>query len=244
MIKLSEQATRAAFEAFRSRRGEWDQGLRLQIEMYQAAERAFGEGGRLKDFQLVYDGLRKWRLFRGGQVEAAETVFGWLNNCKRHLRKRRLLMLEPRDWGAIRDAVHRMRNVKANRTGPSVMAISKFLHFWNPRLFVICDQEEVERFVFGHQWLRSQLNSVDTGNLVNEGAVDLHPRLAEYLRVLAFASEFVKANPYILARFAETVREIARGTTVPAYIDSYEATAVEWCLIGLAETMPSGVEII
>jgi hypothetical protein len=214
------------------------------MQMYQAAARAFRAGGRLDDFQVVYEGLRKWKLFRAGRVEAAETVFEWLNAGERHLRQRRLSTLEPHDWEAIWDAIYRMRNVKPNMTGPSLMAISKFLHFWNPRLFVICDQEEVERFVFGHQWLRTQLNGVDAGDLVNEGAVAPHPRLTEYLRVLAFASEFVRANQHILARFAETVRGIIGGADVPADVETYEATAVEWCLIGATEMMPSGVEVI
>ena len=68
-------------------------------------------------------------------------------------------------------------------------------------------------------------------------------RLSRYLRVLAFASDFVKANGGILAEFARTVRELAGGTTVPGEIETCEATAVEWCLIGLAEMPPEGVEL-
>jgi hypothetical protein len=212
--------------------------------MYEAAARAFGAGGRFDDFRVVYDGLRKWKLFRAGRVEAPETVFEWLNAGDGNLRQRRLSALGPDDWGAAWDAIYRMRNVKPNMTGPSLMAISKFLHFWNPRLFVICDQEEVEGFVFGHQWLRTELKGVNVADLADGAVVAPHPRLAQYLKVLAFASEFVRANQHILSGFAQTVRGIAGNAEVPADIETYEATAVEWCLIGLAEMMPSGVEVI
>jgi hypothetical protein len=71
---------------------------------------------------------------------------------------------------------------------------------------------------------------------------DDEPRLSKYLRVLAFASDFVKANGGILPEFARTVQKLAAGLAIPTDIETYEATAAEWCLIGLAEMPPQGVE--
>jgi len=248
MIRVSEQATRQAFQAFRARREKWLEGLRLQMEMYGAAGRAFRETFRLDDFQVVYKGLRKWQVFRARRVEDAETVFAWLSSCDRNLGQGRLSSLGSGDWVMVRDAVWRMRNVKPNKTGPSIMAISKFLHFWNPRLFVICDQGEIEGFVLGHRWLWRELEKM--GWVLEAAGADAKrdKRLCKYLRVLALASEFLKANPGVLSAFAETVRMIneeigIRPERVPANINTYEATAAEWCLIGLAEMAPSGVEI-
>jgi hypothetical protein len=78
------------------------------------------------------------------------------------------------------------------------MAISKFLHFWNPRLFIIVDGAEMEQFVFGHRWLRDELDKTQIPHWRNEGEND--ERLAEYMRVLAFARGFVTANPNTVQR--------------------------------------------
>lgn len=241
MICVSEEATSRAFEAFRLRRGEWVEGLGLQLRMYRAAARAFGEAGGLDDFLVVYTGLRKWKLFRAGRVEDAAAVFAWLNSLDRNLGQRRLSELGSNDWRIVWDAICRMRNVKPNKTGPSLMAISKFLHFWNPRLFVICDQEEVEGFVLGHRWLARELDSMGSVLGAAGANADKEPRLSRYLQLLALASELVKANPHILPEFAWTVHSLVGGAEVPADIETYEATAAEWCLVGLGEMPPGGL---
>ena len=244
MIRLSEQAIGMAFEAFCSRRRQWVEGLELQMRMYAAAASAFDGDGGLAEFRRVYEGLRKWKLFRAGRVEAVEWVFEKLNSCDMGLRQCRLSGLDGHDWPKVWSAIKCLRGVKPNMTGPSLMAISKFLHFWNPRVFVICDQQEVEQFVFGHRWLEGQLG--DTGEVLDAAGVSVrqNPRLCRYLQVLGFASQFVKANPGILPAFVGTVRAIARGAAVPVDIETYEATAAEWCLVGLAEMPPSGVEVV
>lgn len=250
MIRISEQAARRAFAECRKRRSDWfgPNGLRLQLRMYRAAARAFGEPGRLDDFLVVYNGLRKWKLFRAGRVEDAKIVYGWLSSLAAELRQYRLSTLTPEGWRSVWQAIGRMRNVKPNKTGPSLMAISKFLHFWNPRLFVICDQGEVAGFVFGHRWLASQLDGVDW--VLDAAGVDedKEPALSQYLRVLAMGSEFVKANPHILPEFARQVHKMVAeakisGDVVPADIGTFEATAVEWCLVGLAEMPPAGLKL-
>jgi len=245
MIRLSEETLRRAFEAFRTRWGEWAVGLNSQLAMYAAGQTAFGATGKLKDFEIVYNELRKWRLFRGGRVKPAEWVYGRLNGLDRGLRQRRLSQLNGEDWPKVWRAIEVLQDVKANKGGPSVMAISKFLHFWNPRLFIICDQQEVEQFVFGHRWLAQQLELAETGAIFQAAGVEADDKggLSRYLRVLAFGSDFVKANGRILPEFARTVRELADGTALPGDIETYEATAAEWCLIGLAEMPPEGVEL-
>jgi len=246
MIRVSEEAVSKAFEACRRRRPKWfgPEGLGLQLRMYVAAARAFGESGQLEHFEDVYQGLKKWKVGRAGVLLPCKTVFERLTGLDPRLQKQRLSALAPADWPMVWDALCRLKDVKQTKKGePRVMAVSKFLHFWNPRLFVICDQEEVEGFVFGHHWLKTQCEGVNVARHVGEAAVAREPSLEGYLKVLALASEFVKANPHILPEFAWTVRSLVGGAAVPADIETYEATAAEWCLVGLAEMPPAGVEM-
>jgi len=250
MIRVPEEVARRALVEFCRRRRKWVASIGAeaaeggQLQMYRAAARAFGETGQVDHFKDVYGGLRKWKVGRAGTLLSPDTVLGMLQGLDPSLRKKRLSLLAPTDWPMVWDALCRLKDVKQTKTGePRVMAVSKFLHFWNPRLFVICDQEEVEGFVFGHRWLKAQRDGVDVGRHVGQAAVAQEPALGDYLRVLALASEFVKANPHILLAFAGTVRVIAGDAEVPEDIETYEATAAEWCLVGLAEMPPDGVTL-
>jgi hypothetical protein len=243
MMRVSEIATKRAFNAFCARRSEWVEGLGLQLRMYRAATRAFEGEGSPQDFRVIYDGLKKWLVFRHGEVQPAETILSRLMAISNNLRTRPLSQLGQADWRAIWEALLQMKHVKRVKAGASVMAVSKFLHFWNPRLFVICDQTEVEQFVFGHRWLAAQLDSREAVLDAAGANADKEPRLSKYLRLLALASEFVKTNPHIVSEFARTVRAFGVEGEVPADIETYEATAVEWCILGLAEMPPQGMTI-
>ena len=248
MIQISEETARLAYETFCTRRRDWVAPINApaegggQLGMYLAAARAFGGHGGLNEFGKVYKGLRKWKLFRRGQVKPVEWVFERLAGLAAGLRERRLSGLDTDDWARVCEVIWLLREVK-DTEHPSVMAISKFLHFWNPRLFVICDQAEVEGFVFGHHWLKAQLNAVDVDHYVGNAEVGQEAGLLRYVSVLALASEFVTANN-ILPEFGRAVRLLAPGAAIPADIDTYEATAVEWCLVGLAEMPPAGAELL
>ena len=244
MICVSKQTVRLAFNAFCKRRVGWVDTIALQLEMYEAASGAFRGNGNLAGFGTVYAGLKKWKVGRAGTLLSPETILDRYRNLSLELRTKRLSSLTPADWPLVWDALRQLKDIKQTKKGePRVMAVSKFLHFWNPRLFVICDQQEVEGFVFGHHWLRAQLESMAVARHVGETVVARESGLGQYLKLMALASEFVRSNPGILPEFARTVRTFARGAAVPPDIETYEATAVEWCLIGLAEMPPEGVSL-
>ncbi|MGB2753533.1 MAG: hypothetical protein WBD75_00830 [Phycisphaerae bacterium] len=244
MIRLSEEATEQAFEAFCSGRQKWVHDIGFQLKMYQAATKAFQGDGSLPDFNTVYKGLRKWKVFRAGSVQAPEVIHANLMASDQDMRGKRLSELGPEEWPSVWKVMLRLKDVKQIKRGPSLMAISKFLHFWNPRLFIIFDREAVEQGVFGRKLFLNHLPKAGMVTLQYGIGTGAHPRLGKYLRALVFASEFVKCNPGVLPEFARTVRALGVEGDVPADIETYEATAVEWCLIGLAEMPPSGVEVL
>ena len=245
MVRASKAAVRRALKAYCDRRPKWVRDLRDKLRTYADARRAFRGTGDLASFQKVYTDLRKWKVFRGGRVKPAKWVFQRIAEFGRRLQRRRLSELRSADWPRIWHALQRLREIKPVGGGkPSVTAISKFLHVWNPRLFVICDRQEVEQFVFGHRWLADQLSESDS--VLQTASVDAHEDsgLTNYLRMLAFSSAVAKAHPFLATEFARTVRHLLDRGSVPGDIGSYEATAVEWCFVGLAEMPPAGVKLL
>ena len=222
-------------------RPEWLKGWKQQGEMYVAAEQSFAQGQGVDRFREVYDALKSWKIGRRGVVKDPRWVWNRLAGINPELSRRRLSRVRRSDWGLIIDAVDSMKDVKTGQK-PSLMAISKFLHFFNPRLFVICDREVVDEFVFGHQWLRRLRDAVGSRTF-EESGIDVPEWMKDYLSLLALASETLRENPGIMRAFADWVKDIPGTETHPRDVTSFEATAIERFLIGLAELPPARAQV-
>ena len=64
-----------------------------------------------------------------------------------------------------------------------------------------------------------------------------------YLDLLFWASALLRDNPAIRTAFAGQVREHAGGEELPSGLEDFEASAVEWLLLGLVELPPDGTMI-
>ncbi len=217
-----------------------------QLGLYQAGEKAFEGSGDETSFRKIYDALAGgWQALRPKPkgIWEADRAFREFMALSQEFRKRKLSELDEPGWQAVWDCMNHVRAIKPNKSGPSLVAISKFLHFWNPHVFVIVDGAKVQGWVFGHKWLSNQLPPLDDLPRISEADDQRTSRLIWYLRVLRWAAEVVRANPHICEAFAATVRDNAGGEKVPDDIETYEATAVEWFLLGLVELPPCGVKL-
>lgn len=98
----------------------------------------------------------------------------------------------------------------------------------------------MERWVFNHAWLTDQLPEIHNVSAFT-GADDFRTsRLVWYLRLLQWASVLIKANPHIKVA---TVSADAGGAHIPNDLETFEALAVEWFLLGLVELPPCGVQL-
>ncbi|HED53172.1 MAG TPA: hypothetical protein ENJ00_03105 [Phycisphaerales bacterium] len=68
--------------------------------------------------------------------------------------------------------------------------------------------------------------------------------LLSYMAVLTWAGGVFRQNPAITPLFAEYVRGVEHDRPIDFPLDDYEAAAVEWLLLGLAELPPPGVELV
>jgi hypothetical protein len=239
-----------AYEAFHRRyvlkTKAWD--LDHHAQLWVEAQRAV-EACDVSAFESVYGSLRKyWQLTRGRDAKMATPaeVFKGLCALAPRLRKRRLAELSETDLSSLLATVEGLKSVKQTKGGTSIMAVSKVLHFFNPRLFVIVDRAMVWNFALNHLWLWRPIEAVrDALDRSLHGRVKKHPADAcdptSYVAVLLWSGELIQANPAVTARFAEYLRRHCRPHSLPDDLMTYEAVAVEWLLLGLVELPPPGV---
>jgi hypothetical protein len=129
------------------------------------------------------------------------------------------------------------------------MAVSKFLHFWNPRLFVIVDAEVMRDLVFGHAWLSDGVAAARAkiaAELPDVAAHELFAgELGTYLATLVWAGRLLGAHPGLMPAFVTQLEHDAKrnATRVHAAARQVQAAAVEWLLLGLVELPPAGVTL-
>ncbi|MGI5836671.1 MAG: hypothetical protein ACOX87_09305, partial [Chloroflexota bacterium] len=129
----------------------------------------------------------------------------------------------------------------------SMVAVSKFLHFWNPRLFVIVDNAEMAQKVIKAGVIikdGSSLQSIrkriqDTQRRIEQCYGASTPQdepMAEglsYSAVLIWASQLIQGSPNLLSHFKDYVDSQTKEDGVPDGYEEYAAVAVEWFLLGL-----------
>ncbi len=251
MIKLTEQAVKnsfAAYERIYAARGPGARGWSVEerIDLLVKGERAFDGTGSFEEFEGLYRQLRGgWQVFRNAVEHwSAEESFRRLMSLDPGVKRLALSSLAEAHWPGIYRAVHQMQGIKRNSTGePSLVAISKFLHFWNPALFVILDMEVMENNVLRRTWLARELPSIQQLSGLCGENLEANPRLAKYLQALSFASSFMRANPHLIRHFVSAVASAIPAGAGDVGLLRHEAVAFEFCLLGLAELPPEGVTL-
>lgn len=220
------------------------------VECWERAKLAF-EGNSVEDFQWVYTELRnRWQAFRGASSTpwSPSRTLEHLQSLDVHWRSITLSDFGDQNirecWGILES----LSEIKPLKYGPSVVAISKVLHFWNPRLFVIVDDAVVWRWVFAHKWLwrpvaqqrEHVIKHIGTATATRTyGACDL----TSYLAILRWCGEVMRQNPDIGPCFADHVRRFLHDRSTDLPLETYDAAAMEWLLLGIVEVPPAGIEV-
>ncbi|MCH8151412.1 MAG: hypothetical protein IH830_03450 [Planctomycetes bacterium] len=225
-------------------------GIPYHIECWVRSKTAFDENSPA-DFKWLYFQLKNhWHVFRGaiGAPWEPKRIFDHLRSQNERLRNLRLSEMNDDDLADCWQIIESISDIKPMKYAPSVVAISKFLHFWNPRLFVIVDHAIIWSWVFAHRWLKRQIEETRArieSLLPDARCSDAAPAcdLLSYLAVLSWSAHVVKGNPTIASAFTEHVRAHATDVPIELPIETYEAAAIEWLLLGLVELPPSGVAL-
>jgi len=231
-VRFTRSLIKAAFRARFDAYPDW------KIDAYENAWRlaasAFDQTNPSRtDFDALYAELKGyWQVFRnlrGGTALSAKAAYDLLGGLPPEAKRLRLSKLTAGHDALLRQVIGAAKKIKTGKGGVSLMAMSKFLHFWNPKLFVIVDRWAVADNVFRRLWIRRTLPA------------DFAADADHYAELLQWAAGVLRGNPAIVKEFAAYTRSAAQPKKLPSGWYRYEATAVEWFLEGVVEMPPCGV---
>ena len=232
---------RRALDAYsRSAAPAWSVAAKLKL--YDLSRCAFPSNGTHDErtfsaFETIYDELRRcWQVFRSSVNASpwpAKTVYRMLRDEFAGFSRCQPVTLptfntSPQS-GFLLPRLAAMRGIKSNANYPD-MTVSKFLHFYNPKLFPIYDTDVVcnkvfKRFKVCYQQVESTANAMSAGG---DGVF-----LLNYIR---WASSLMKgAHPGFMLEFVSWVESevpprqfeaIGRQTVSELYATAFEFTAI------------------
>jgi hypothetical protein len=145
----SDRQQRRALNAFFDAWGGW-WPVSNNLDMYEASQSAFdpslSDDEALRYFMKIYDELGCWQVFRSRQKDA----YSWeplqiFKTIKREFREfswsgrvNLQNVLKSGTGYRLESCLRKMEGIKQKQGYPH-MAVSKFLHFYNPALFPIYD---------------------------------------------------------------------------------------------------------
>lgn len=221
----------------------WD--VPAHAELWRYGRQAI-QNNDTASFNSLQKELRSyWSIGRGRNQKELEAsaIHQVLLNVPSEFHTLRLSELSHAHMRRLYDAVVAASQIKQNKDGASVMAMSKYLHFLNPRLFVIVDREMIWSYVLNHDYLwhpilemRENLRPIipDAEPERRDGACDLF----SYVAILDWCGELLRVNPELPDIFLNFVHKCCGEKPFPKDTKEYDAAAVEWLLLGLVEIPP------
>jgi hypothetical protein len=224
-----------------------------KLDNYLTSDVAFAsakdESEKLAAFGPIYDQLKNyWQVFRprGPSWDAHKLLDVMTKDCHSCSRACPLTLATLGDDGSfltILDCLEKMRGIKRMLDYP-IMAVSKFMHFFNPKLFPIYDSRVVSNEVlskaFAPDWkdfyskfdtTASRLFQQKWGSTETKG-------LQDPTTYIAWASSFIHQRyDGLMSEFAEWFWEASDASTDEKgllQVKEYYATAFEFIAIGAA----------
>jgi hypothetical protein len=245
------RAALARYAHFASAKGEKAWSIaESKLDLYRDAVIAYAshadESTRKSSHEAVFGRLRSWwGVGRNGMLWDAATVLSVLTDkCQPCSRSNGLTLrsLESTpNQQAVVECMDRMRGLKKLRSSKfPIMAVSKTLHFFNPRLFVIYDNDIVLNKVY--RVFRSDWKSCR-----DRIGADVHDEgIAFYLAYLLWGSYMIcNAHPTLMEDFAawfiETVSKERNAEDFRDELRVSYATAFEFIIIGASYREAAGV---
>ncbi|MHB9130423.1 MAG: hypothetical protein ACYDBB_04940 [Armatimonadota bacterium] len=168
-----------------------------KVRLYRLCGEAFNHelpyNVRFQHFESIYNELlSKWHIFRNAvSYQPAKQVYDALAALPESCRRESALTLASYrpdlHIGLLQQCIEDLYEVKRLKRRPtSIMAISKFLHLYNPRLFPVFDGEVVRETVlrsFRAEWLAFH---------EAPRTADLYVDVRDYLKYIAWANSVLQ----------------------------------------------------
>ena len=193
-----------------------------KLDLYNAGKAAFGgaggEAARREAFRGIYENLRRyWQIFRDSKSYwNADQIFDALASEFQPYSRAdgaTLSGLGGDDRVGLLKALRALRDLKSGRYYPT-MAVSKFLHFFNPMLFPIYDNAIIQDEIIGpggrfhdEYWSFARQSGLDHLDKNNDF----------YLRYVAWGRSLIRPeSERVMPVFAEWFREEVRRPPRPS----------------------------
>ncbi len=206
-----------------------------KLDLYQAGNIAFdssySEDERKEKFEEIYND-KGWGVFRKGERSTSGEIFDSLTKeCSECSRKAGLTLAnlkDGQDCDALIKCLNKIKDIKTLKSGRvSTTAISKFLHFFNPKLFPLYNEKDIEKGVlkiFGKEWK-------DFTPAVHSESP--YCGIRTYFRYILWANQIIRQNhKKIMGVFMEWVEEQVGPKNDLDFLKDYYATAFEFIAIG------------
>lgn len=197
---------------------------------------------------LIAEMRSHWQAFRGKKVVVLpdQEIFSVLRDADPFFRASGLRDVTLDDVPSLHSALKKCATIKTNKNGPSVVAMSKMLHCWNPALFPVVDQGVVWNLMFSNLWLWEDFEKtrVTTDDILGIRAKrnDASCDVSSYVAFIVWTSNLLQQNASIMSAYKAYVRrECARISECDGNMNRLEAVAAEWVLLGLVQLIPEGV---
>lgn len=231
------------YDEFAATARGWDVGHKLELYglAMQARDKDLDDTAQIEAFERLIDNLKRyWQIARGGAFAPVEMIRDWLTPLATELSMTSDLDRETIASGHHDDlllsAITPLRHIKQTRSDwgwGSPMAISKVLHFFNPRVFPIYDHAVVDEIVL--KQFRSDWRSYEP--MITVGNQPLHLGVLFYLKYVRWCAEIMtEAHPDTMAVFKDWVlsHQDARDFAMADQLPTFDAVAFEMIAIGAA----------
>ncbi len=223
-------------------------------KLWSYGQQAFAGNGDEIAFKALYDELKgHWQVFRGSsdtepdRFRRVQNLMMSITGGSPALGKVRLSDLSSAHLPDLKRVLADASRIKVNKSGPSLVAATKFLHTWNPSLFVIVDGGIMDHRVFGHRWLRDEAGHFQRRFQHDVSALNGGPTLQtshglSYIGILFWAGQLMRQYPEIRTAFADRVRSAPGVDPGLHEFEDFEGAAFEWFLRGVVELPQSATQ--
>lgn len=227
--KIVTEAFRMHGEKYSEER-EWK--VDYHVELLARAKKGWAQEQGNDDFRHVYFELRNhWQVFRPmKRPPSPEKVWGLMSRLNAECQTISLSALKDAHGQVLEEVLSAGGRLKTTEYGPSLMATSKFLHFWNPRVFVIVDRKVMSEYVLQHAWIKNSITTFCGRSF--------EPDYDHYVDFLTWCSALLRESPLILNAFRAYLRRNVRDRHLYAATQDCEAVVIEWFLLGVVELPP------
>jgi hypothetical protein len=233
-MRIAPKAVDQAFEAFHrryvdkaTRAWDLDHHGRLWAQARASVESKSDDSG----FVETLGELRShWQIARGrgSKMLESEKVLPLLRQKAAKAMTGRLSQIKEKDARWLYQLVGDVAAIKQVNGEVSLMAVSKVLHFFNPRLFVIVDRAMVWDWTLAHNWIwepmRQVRERVDRATGFDPATRDdMACDAGSYAAILIACGQLLRDNPHIGKRFAGFLhRKTTSEASLPSDLETYE----------------------